>query len=160
MDNGVIDEHGFRLNVGIVLLSQSGELWWGRRIGNRHAWQFPQGGLQVDEALEVGMYRELAEELGLKAEDVECLGQTSDWLHYRLPKRFRRYNEQPLCVGQKQHWFLLRLVSAEDAIRLDRFGQPEFDRWRWVDYWYPLEHVIAFKRAVYRAVLEEFESMV
>ena len=160
MDKGIIDAQGFRSNVGIVLLNQKGKLWWGRRVGNRHAWQFPQGGLLLDESPELGMYRELAEELGLKAGDVECLVQTANWLSYRLPERFRRHQEKPLCVGQKQRWFLLRLLSGDDAICLDRFGQPEFDRWRWVDYWYPLEHVIVFKRDVYRAVLEEFESMV
>ena len=31
------------------------------------------------------MYRELAEEIGLSHRDVELIGETHDWLRYRLP---------------------------------------------------------------------------
>ena len=34
-------------------------------------------------------------------------------------------------------------------------GEPEFDRWRWVDYWQPIREVIYFKRAVYTRALHE-----
>jgi hypothetical protein len=34
---------------------------------------------------------------------------------------------------------------------------PEFDAWRWHDYWVPLESVIDFKREVYRRALMELE---
>lgn len=106
------------------------------------------------------MYRELAEELGLSQEDVEYLGETKGWLSYRLPKRFQRRHEKPLCVGQKQKWFLLRLIAEDHSIQLDRSSNPEFDQWRWVDYWYPLDHVIEFKKDVYRKVLKEFETLI
>ena len=32
---------------------------------------------------------------------------------------------------------------------------PEFDAWRWNDYWVPLEVVIDFKRGVYQMALTE-----
>lgn len=160
MSSGVIDEQGYRLNVGIVVANQRGELLWGRRVGNPNAWQFPQGGISSDETPREAMYRELTEELGLNPEDVEYLGETKKWLSYRLPKQFRRYNSKPLCVGQKQKWFLLRLLVSDSHIDLDKSGNPEFDHWRWVDYWYPLNHVIEFKQTVYRNVLTEFERLV
>ncbi|XQW92098.1 RNA pyrophosphohydrolase [Candidiatus Paracoxiella cheracis] len=156
----MIDEQGYRLNVGIVVVNQHGELLWGRRVGNPNAWQFPQGGISSDETPREAMYRELTEELGLNPEDVEYLGETKKWLSYRLPKQFRRYNSKPLCVGQKQKWFLLRLLVSDSHINLDKSGTPEFDHWRWVDYWYPLNHVIDFKQTVYQKMLKEFEKLV
>ena len=36
-----------------------------------------------------------------------------------------------------------------------RFPAPEFDAWRWNEYWVPLELVIEFKRDVYQMALSE-----
>ena len=74
-------------------------------------------------------------------------------LRYRLPARCVRPGEKPRCIGQKQVWFLLRLLCGEEALRLDATPKPEFDRFRWVDYWYPVEHVVAFRREVYARAL-------
>jgi len=88
-------------------------------------------------------------------DDVSVLYQTSGWLHSRLPENFIRYHRDPLCIGQKQKWFLLSLESGDDRITLSRHGEPEFDDWQWVSYWYPLRQVIDFKREVYRQALKE-----
>lgn len=149
-----IDKHGFRPNVGIILADGRGHLLWAKRIG-RNAWQFPQGGIDAGENPEQALFRELYEEVGLEAVDVEVLAQTQGWLHYRLPYRYIRHDSRPLCVGQKQKWFLLRLTGSEERIRFDRGHKPEFDRWRWVSYWYPLGQIIEFKRDVYRRALQE-----
>lgn len=155
---GVIDTDGFRANVGIILSDGTGRLFWARRVGQA-GWQFPQGGIQEHESPEQALFRELAEEIGLRPEHVEVLGSTSEWLRYRLPLRYQRHDSQPLCIGQKQIWFLLRLVGAESAVRLDASDMPEFDAWRWVDYWQPVEEVIFFKRQVYRQALAELERL-
>jgi len=151
----MIDAQGFRPNVGIVICDDRGRLLWARRVGGRNAWQFPQGGIQEGETAEQALYRELEEEVGLTAADVEMLASTRGWLRYRLPKRYQRRGQQPLCIGQKQRCFLLRLRSAEDAVCLDQNAKPEFDHWRWVSYWYPLGQVVYFKREVYRRALKE-----
>jgi putative (di)nucleoside polyphosphate hydrolase len=150
----VIDRDGFRANVGIVLMGDDGRLFLGRRRGGR-GWQFPQGGMLHGESAEESLFRELREEVGLAPENVEVLGQTEHWLRYRLPTRFVRREQQPVCIGQKQRWFLLRLAGDEDVIRFDLTDQPEFDRWRWVDYWQPVKEVIYFKRPVYVKALHE-----
>ncbi len=150
----MIDSEGYRANVGIVICNPQGELLWAKRIGQQ-AWQFPQGGINDNESLEEALYRELDEEVGLAATDVEILHQTSEWLRYRLPKNFIRYHRDPLCIGQKQKWFLLRLTSDDSKVALHKSGEPEFDDWRWVSYWYPLNQVIEFKRNVYRQALKE-----
>lgn len=151
----VIDSDGFRPNVGIILTNDQGQLLWARRVGGQDAWQFPQGGINANETPEQALFRELHEEIGLRQQDVQILACTRGWLRYRLPHRLVRHNSLPLCVGQKQKWFLLRLLSDDNKVSLDNGGRAEFDDWRWVSYWYPLGKVVSFKRDVYRRALKE-----
>lgn len=155
----MVDADGFRPNVGIMLADAAGRLLWAKRIG-MDAWQFPQGGLNPGESPEQALYRELGEELGLRPSDIEVLGGTRDWLRYTLPARYVRKGKIPLCIGQKQKWFALRMKSTDAAVRLDQGDPPEFDQWKWVDYWQPLREVVAFKRAVYESALRELEPLV
>jgi putative (di)nucleoside polyphosphate hydrolase len=150
----VIDTQGFRANVGIVLMRGDGEVFLGRRTGGR-GWQFPQGGMRQGENLEESVYRELHEEVGLHSHDVELVGSTRGWLRYRLPSRYIRRNRHPVCIGQKQRWFLLRLKSSDARFALDATSEPEFDQWRWAQYWEPVREVIYFKRPVYVRALQE-----
>ena len=151
----MIDSQGFRANVGILLANDRGQVLWARRVGGRDAWQFPQGGINNGESPEQALYRELHEEVGLMPEAVEVLATTRVWLRYRLPKRFVRKGQDPVCIGQKQKWFLLRMLGDDADVRLDMNDKPEFDNWRWVSYWYPLNQVISFKREVYRRAMKE-----
>ena len=153
----MIDSRGFRSNIGMVICNNEGKLLWAKRI-RQDAWQFPQGGIKPGESLEQALYRELDEEVGLQAQEVNIIYQTQDWLHYRLPKRLVRQNSNPVCIGQKQKWFLLSLEVEESKIDLTRGSSPEFDGWRWVNYWYPLHNVVDFKREVYRKALTELEQ--
>ncbi len=157
--NNVIDAQGFRHGVGIILINNEQKVFWAKRIG-QDAWQFPQGGLMDNETPEQGMYRELHEETGLKPEDVQIVMETKNWLYYRLPRRLIRTHQKPLCIGQKQKWFLLRAVGNMENINFSVTDSPEFDDWRWVDYWYPLKHVIRFKRKVYQRALKELSMKV
>ena len=150
-----IDRHGFRANVGIVLMRDSRELFLGGRVGGR-GWQFPQGGVNRGERVEEALFRELTEEIGLKSEHVEVLGSTRGWLRYRLPRQYVRDR----CIGQKQRWFLLRLTADDTQFRFDSTEQPEFDRWRWVDYWTPVREVVYFKRRVYARALHELGELI
>ena len=150
----MIDAEGFRPNVGIIVANGQGQVLWAKRAGH-DAWQFPQGGISPGETPEQAMYRELWEEVGLMPDDVKVLGQTRGWLRYRLPKRFIRGDKNPVCIGQKQKWFLLRLLTEDSSVRLDCTQPAEFDGWRWASYWYPLNQVVSFKREVYRKALRE-----
>ncbi len=158
MEDRVIDPDGYRPNVGIVLLNADGRLFWARRV-HRDGWQFPQGGMRSDETPLEAMYRELEEETGLRADHVEVMAATPGWLRYRLPSRYVRH-QRPTCIGQKQVWFLLRFLGHERHVCLDGSDTPEFDGWRWVDFWYPAAHVVAFKRQVYERALRQFAPMV
>lgn len=150
----MIDSDGFRPNVGIVLTNDAGQVLWARRIG-QDAWQFPQGGINDGESPEQALYRELYEEVGLREHDVELLACTRGWLRYRLPHRLIRRENKPLCIGQKQKWFLLRIKADDTQVSFDCGDKAEFDHWQWVNYWYPLGQVVAFKREVYRRAMKE-----
>lgn len=154
----MIGSDGYRPNVGIILSNQEGRLLWARRIGQQ-AWQFPQGGIARNETPEQALYREMAEEIGLEPAHVRIMGSTRGWLRYQVPQNLIRHNRDSHYVGQKQIWFLLRLLVSEESVRLDLSTKPEFDRWRWVDYWEPLQEVVEFKRAVYERALRELAPL-
>ena len=153
----MIDSDGYRANVGIILRNEEGRLLWARRVG-QDAWQFPQGGIGAGEMPSDAMYRELWEETGLRKKDVNVLAETNSWLRYKLPQRFVRKNSEPRCIGQKQIWYLLQLMAREHEFDLSVSRKPEFDQWKWVDYWYPVENVVFFKRRVYQCALLQLES--
>ena len=150
----MIDRDGYRPNVAIVLVNSRNQVFWGKRV-KEHAWQFPQGGIKTGESPEEAMYRELNEETGLAPQHVRILGRTRDWLHYDVPTHWVKREWRGTYKGQKQIWFLLRLVGRDCDISLRASGHPEFDAWRWHDYWVPLESVIDFKRESYRLGLEQ-----
>jgi putative (di)nucleoside polyphosphate hydrolase len=154
----MLDREGYRPNVGIILLNQHDEVFWGKRIGE-HSWQFPQGGMKKGETPEQAMFRELQEEVGLEPEHVRIIGRTRDWLRYDVPKHWVRREWRGTYKGQKQIWFLLRLVGRDSDVSLRASSHPEFDAWRWHDYWIPLESVIEFKRAVYEQALTELSRL-
>jgi putative (di)nucleoside polyphosphate hydrolase len=153
----MIDVQGYRPNVGIVVCNKENKLLWAKRSGI-DAWQFPQGGIKPGEELEEAMYRELNEEIGLNPDDVTILGQTEEWGYYlfgseKTTSRGERY------VGQKQIWFLLRMLSDDSQVTLTNADHHEFEEWKWVDYDYPLDHVVSFKKEIYEQTLAYFRPI-
>ncbi|MBI3560283.1 MAG: RNA pyrophosphohydrolase [Gammaproteobacteria bacterium] len=155
----MIDRQGYRPNVGIILCNPAGEVFWARRSGEE-AWQFPQGGIRHNETPEQALYRELWEEIGLGPEHVEVVGRTTRWLRYRIPRRFLQQRRTNLFIGQKQIWFLLRLVGSEQHVCLTASDKPEFDCWRWIQYTETVNQVVAFKRTVYHRALQELIPLI
>ena len=150
----MLDKNGYRPNVGIILVNRRNEVFWGKRI-REHSWQFPQGGIKRGETPEQAMFRELEEEVGLRPEHVKIIGRTRNWLRYDVPDRWVRREWRGHYKGQKQIWFLLRMVGQDCHVSLRASSHPEFDAWRWNEYWVPLESVIEFKREVYQLALTE-----
>ena len=156
----MIDSEGFRENVGIILTNNDRQVFWARRSG-MEAWQFPQGGIQFGETPEIAMHRELLEEIGLTKNDTELLSESSHWYQYKIPKKNLRKLKKgkPRVIGQKQKWFLLKLIVPDETINLTYNSKfQEFDKWKWVDPTLPAMQVIGFKQQVYEQVLTEFQT--
>jgi putative (di)nucleoside polyphosphate hydrolase len=72
-----------------------------------------------------------------------------------VPDHFIKREVRGHYRGQKQIWFLLRMVARDNDVNLRLTDHPEFDAWRWHNYWVPLDVVIEFKRDVYQRALQE-----
>lgn len=156
----IIDKNGYRANVGIVLMNQHKELFFAKRR-YQSGWQFPQGGIRFGETPEIAMHRELLEEIGLTKNDTELLSESSHWYQYKIPKKNLRKLKKgkPHVIGQKQKWFLLKLIVPDETINLTYNSKfQEFDKWKWVDPTLPAMQVIGFKQQVYEQVLTEFQT--
>jgi putative (di)nucleoside polyphosphate hydrolase len=105
------------------------------------------------------MYRELQEETGLLPEHVRVIGRTREWLRYEVPHAWIKREIRGHYRGQKQIWFLLRMLGRDCDVRLRASDHPEFDAWRWHEYWIPLDTVIEFKREVYSQALNELSRL-
>ena len=121
----------------VVCFGQNG---WGLTCGN-----FRKAASILMKILKPRCTVNCGRKLGWNEKHVQVLGRTRYWLKYQLPDRYIRKNSVPLCIGQKQIWFMLRLVSHESNVRFDHCPKPEFDGWRWVDYWEPLRDVVYFQ---------------
>ncbi|BAS68114.1 MAG: RNA pyrophosphohydrolase [Gammaproteobacteria bacterium] len=145
----MIDREGYRANVGIVITNDKQQVLLAKRF-KKEGWQLPQGGIDKGENELEALLRELEEEVGLRAEHIEVVAKTPKWLRYDLPKNKR----SKYCVGQKQVWFLLKLIGSESDIKLDTHTKIEFEDWKWVDYWHPIEAIIDFKKPIYEDMLK------
>ena len=138
----VLDKEGYRPNVGIILANQRNEVFWGKRV-HQHAWQFPQGGIKGGETPLQAMYRELEEEIGLQRAHVRILGRTREWLRYEVPEKWARRQREAkgaaAIAARSRSGILLRMVGRDCDVKLRASGHPEFDAWRWHEYWVPLD---------------------
>src|SRR2546429_4278022 len=150
----------YRPNVGIALFSASGQVLIGRRFKDDGPeiilpgldWQMPQGGIDANEDPHEAVMRELWEETGVQ--NADYLGET-DWLTYEFPPfavppshRLAKFR------GQRQKWFALGFTGRDGEIDplTPRNGQPaEFDQGRWERLESGGDHLVAVRRAGYRA---------
>ena len=152
----MINEPGYRLNVGLVVINDKGKLLLCKRK-NINSWQFPQGGIHLGESPKKAMFRELLEETGLDKKSVEIIYVSDHWYDYRIPKKsIRKPANGTTVIGQRQKWFLLKLKGESPNISLAASPEQEFDSWKWIAPDLSIKQVIGFKQDVYEKVISEF----
>ena len=135
----------FRAGVGAVIVDQTGRVLALERKDAPGAWQLPQGGLNVGEALIEAVRREIREETGIQASDLSQISIQPQILAYELPKEKR---SKKTGRGQVHYWFLFRYEGSNEAITLG--DKKEFKNWKWLSMDELTSNVVAFKKTVYQ----------
>ncbi len=145
----------YRPNVGIMLINQAGQIFAGSRTGNSdfHGWQMPQGGIDEKEDPLTAARRELFEETGVQS--VSFIAESAHWYTYDFPEWVALEKRQK-WAGQKQKWFLFFYTGSDIEKDFNTRRDDEFDSFQWVGADFLLEHIVDFKKEVYRQVLQEF----
>jgi putative (di)nucleoside polyphosphate hydrolase len=152
----------FRANVGIAVARADGRVLALERIDQPDRWQMPQGGLNVGEEPAEASLRELHEETGLEAGQVELVAEYPGWLAYELPPGRRRGDPErgqgDRQRGQVQKWFLYRFLGDDDDIDLvpPKGERQEFRAFRWMDLGDLAESMWEVKQPIYRALVTEW----
>ncbi len=144
----------FRAGVGAVIADRQRQILALERSDFRGAWQLPQGGLEKGESPLEGVYREIEEETGLLARDLELISQYPELLVYELPPEAQTKKSG---LGQVQYWYFFAFKGP-----MDRAANPprgEFTAARWVAFDRIVEDVASFRQPVYRKLLEHFRSL-
>ncbi len=149
----------YRPCVGVLLFNAQGQVFVGQRIDMvQEAWQMPQGGIDPGEDPRDTALRELEEETGVTPDKVEVLAETREWLRYDLPPNLVNRVWRGRYRGQEQKWFAARFLGTDTDIDIDTL-HPEFSDWRWSPVGELTANAIAFKRALYEAVIAEFRPL-
>ena len=149
----LLEQKEYRPNVAVIIVNLSGKVLWCQRK-QHDGWQFPQGGIDKGETPVEAALRETKEEVGLDEHDIEIVYESQQWFRYKVPKEKRTgYFTKKIFFGQKQKWFLARLLSDENKIDLNAYRPIEFDKWVWANYWHPINAVVSFKKETYRQAL-------
>ena len=150
-----MNDKSYRKNVGLIVLNSRNQLLICQRKDQK-TWQFPQGGIDAGESPKVAARRELFEEVGIGKNDVSIIKESVHWYPYDLPKKYQnRSDSMKKFKGQTQKWFMLK-ANIELEINLLNQMPQEFVAYQWVSFWYPLSHIVSFKKDVYLSVLNEF----
>jgi len=154
-----IDNLPYRPCVGMMVLDPARRIFAGQRIsGLPDAWQMPQGGIDKGETPREAALRELTEETGITANQVEILRECPEWLPYDLPRHLVGKLWKGRYRGQKQIWFAIRFHGTDRDVNIHT-ANPEFRSWSWMMRDELIDRIVPFKRDTYARVFAEFTDL-
>ncbi|WP_280378014.1 RNA pyrophosphohydrolase [Nocardia wallacei] len=140
----------FRANAGALILNTDSKALVLQRIDIPGAWQLPQGGLKSHEEPFDAALREINEETGIEASEIELLAEYPEWIAYELPPEAR---SEKTGRGQVQRWFVFRFNGSDRDIDLEKDEQ-EFSEFHWVELAEVVELAVDFRKKTYSAIVE------
>ena len=150
----------YRPCAGIMLANRDGRVFVGQRMDTTNdAWQMPQGGIDPGEDAETAALRELHEETGISPKLITIIARSVTEHLYDLPDHLMGKMWGGKFRGQRQNWFLMRFNGSDDDVDIATIHQ-EFRAWQWAELDALEKLIVPFKRALYRAVVEEFRPLV
>lgn len=148
----------YRKGVGACIFNKDNKVLVAERLDLPGAWQLMQGGIDEGEQPQKALFREILEELGIKENQLEIIGQASHWLSYDFPHEAYAFNGQ--YKGQSQLWFALRFLGEDKDIDLNYSSHPEFSQIKWVELKELSSLAVDFKKHIYEAIIAEFKGLI
>ncbi len=140
----------FRAGAGAIIVNANGQVLAIERADVAGAWQLPQGGLETSEEPLRAAYREIAEETGIRENDLEFLKACSELLVYELPLEAR---SKKTGRGQVLYWFLFEFRGDP---QLAAIRNRESRGWRWMPFRRVIAGVTSFRKPMYKRLEREF----
>ena len=139
------------------MLNNKKQVFVAERKKPKNAWQMPQGGIEMNELPQDALLREAMEEIGTN--NFHIIAESSNWLKYDFPLKYKRKWFKGKYIGKKQKWFLLNFLGNDEEININTVGA-EFVDWKWIDVNKLEEMIVDFKREMYRNIVSEFNAII
>lgn len=152
--------NNYRPCAGAIVFNNKGEVLLGNRIDVAvDSWQFPQGGIELNETPEMAAKRELFEETSVKS--VKSVSISQKPLRYVFPQKIKdKFLKRGICCDGQDIYFTLFYFEGKDDEISAKTACPEFRELKWCTLDFALENIVDFKKDVYKTIISRFEPKI
>jgi len=143
----------FRAGAGTVIYNQHGEIAIFKRAQHPvGVWELQQGGIDPGEHPKDAMWRELAEEIGLREVDVTLTSEVPGWTIYQNRDASELLTD---ILGQAHRWFFLEL-KPEVVIDISRASEDAVSEFCWTTFDDLIQRTGTHKQHIYQTLQSYF----